>query len=152
MSELTGRRVAAISLGAFGVIIAVNILLAVMATRTFSGLVVPNSYISGQTFDADRAAQRALGWRTEVAADKGYLRLEFTDTAGELIRPARLTVTVGRPGTNAEDAELAMIEAGSGYLGERPLAKGGWRAEIEAEAGDGTRFRQSRSLYVGEAR
>ena len=149
MSELTGPKVAAIALGAFGVVIAVNTVLAVVATDTFSGLVVENSYVASQSFDADAEAQRALGWQTAVRAEDGYLHLDFADAKGRPVRPAALTVTVGRPGTNAEDAVLAMEERGPGYAGDRRLAKGGWRAEIRAEAPDGARFRQSRSFYVG---
>jgi nitrogen fixation protein FixH len=56
MAEMTGRKVLAITVSAFGVIIAVNFLLAYKAVSTFPGLEVPNSYVASQTFDADRAA------------------------------------------------------------------------------------------------
>lgn len=148
MSELTGRRVAVISVAAFGVIIGVNALLAVAAVKTFSGVVVEDSYVSSQSFDAERAAQRALGWQARPRIEGGYLHLDFTDARGEPVRPSSLAVTVGRPGTNAEDAPLELEETASGYVAKRPLAKGGWRAEIAAVAPDGTRFRQSRSLYA----
>ncbi|TPE50707.1 FixH family protein [Amaricoccus solimangrovi] len=149
MSELTGRRVAAIAVGAFGVIIAANAVLAVVAVDTFSGTVVDNSYLSSQTFDAERDAQRGLGWQVTPRVERGYLHLDFTDGAGRTPRPAKVSVTVGRPGTNAEDATMPMDETGRGYVAAHPLPKGGWRAEIAAEALDGTRFRQSRSFYVG---
>ncbi len=99
MTELTGRKVFAIVASAFGVIIAVNLLLAYKAVTTFPGLEVPNSYVASQTWDAERAAQKALGW--ELAAEYDHaaqaLELTFTDAAG---RPAPLTalsVLVGRP-------------------------------------------------------
>ena len=47
---------------AFGVIIGVNLVLALSAVRTFPGLEVKNSYVASQTFDERRAAQEALGW------------------------------------------------------------------------------------------
>ena len=59
--ELTGRHVLAITLAAFGVIIAVNMVMAVKAVSTFPGLETPNSYVASQRFDRDRAAQAALG-------------------------------------------------------------------------------------------
>lgn len=60
--ELTGRHVLAITLGAFGVIIAVNLLMAFKAVSTFPGLETPNSYVASQVFDAERVAQESLGW------------------------------------------------------------------------------------------
>ena len=64
MSEFTlkGRHVAMMFGVGFGVIIAVNIALAVSAVRTFPGLETKNSYVTSQSFEADRAAQEALGW------------------------------------------------------------------------------------------
>ena len=59
--ELTGAKVFAITAGAFGVIIAVNVVLAVKAVQTFPGLEVANSYVASQSFDAERTAQQKLG-------------------------------------------------------------------------------------------
>ncbi len=57
--EFTGRHAAAVFVGAFAVIIAVNVALAVSAVRTFPGLEVANSYVASQEFNARRAAQEA---------------------------------------------------------------------------------------------
>ncbi|HEU0223277.1 MAG TPA: FixH family protein, partial [Paracoccaceae bacterium] len=54
---MTGRLVLAVALGAFGIVIAVNLVLVFAATRTFPGLVVPNSYVASQDFDRSRVAQ-----------------------------------------------------------------------------------------------
>ncbi len=51
---------------AFAVIIAVNLVLAFKAVRTFPGLEVENSYVASQTFDAERTAQEALGLDAEA--------------------------------------------------------------------------------------
>ena len=62
MGEITGKHVLAITVSAFAVIIGVNVVMAWKAISTFPGLEVKNSYVASQTFDADRAAQQALGW------------------------------------------------------------------------------------------
>ena len=62
MAELTGKHVLVITVSAFAVIIAVNLLLAYKAVSTFPGLEVQNSYVASQVFDTDKAAQLALGW------------------------------------------------------------------------------------------
>ena len=148
MRELTGRGAALVACGAFGVIIAVNALLAVLAVDTFAGTVVDNSYVSSQSFDDDAKAQRALGWTVDPRVVAGRLEIVFTDTAGQPIRPATIAVTVGRPGTNADDITQEVEETDQGYVVAHELDAGAWRAEIRAEAADGTRFRQTRHVIV----
>ncbi|MFN7052645.1 MAG: FixH family protein, partial [Gemmobacter sp.] len=62
MGQITGRQVFAFTAGAFGIIIAVNVLMAYKAVSTFPGLEVKNSYVASQNFDTERRAQEALGW------------------------------------------------------------------------------------------
>lgn len=145
---LTGRRVLLIASAAFLLFLIPNIVLAVFAVRTFSGLVVPNSYVASQSFDRDRQAQLALGWTVGVAFDDGILRLDMADARGGTVRPAALAVTVGRPTTMRQDLRLALEETPHGYAAVAPLGPGHWRIEIAATAGDGTAFHQSRDLLV----
>ena len=150
VSPLTGRRVLLIASAAFLLLLIPNIVLAVLAVRTFSGLVVPNSYVASQSFDRERAAQLALGWTVGVAFEDGVLRLDMADTRGSTVRPAALAVTAGRPTTTRQDLQLALEETPRGYAAAAPLGPGHWRVEIAATAADGTAFRQSRDLFVGQ--
>lgn len=145
---LTGRMVLAIALTAFGVIIAVNLTLAWFAVRTFSGLVVTNSYVASQGFDARRNAQEALGWDLDLDYAEGALTLAFSDTAGEIVRPELIEAAVGRPSTLRDDRTLTLDQMPGGYGAAVDLAPGAWRVEIVALAEDGTAFHQSRSLHV----
>lgn len=137
MTELTGRHVAAIFVTGFGIIIAVNLALAVNAVSTFPGLEVPNSYVASQEFDSRRAAQEALGW--EVAADyrDGRLVLALTDSAGRPAEVDRLELHVGRPTEARDDRPVMLGPDGSTRL---DLAPGLWRLDIAAVARDGTEF------------
>lgn len=145
---LTGRKVLGIALTAFGFILAANITMSWYAVRTFSGLVVPNSYVASQSFDKRRNAQAALGWEVGIAYADGVLRLGLTDGAGRTVRPEILEVTVGRPTSARDDRVLEMAEMPGGYAGGIDLSEGNWRVEIVALAEDGTGFHQSRALYV----
>lgn len=145
---LTGRMVLAITVGAFAVIIGVNLVLAVMAVRTFSGLVVPNSYVASQTFDHDRNAQLALGWTFGVSDRDDTLHLALSDSSGHAVRPQSLAVAVGRPAAAPQDVSAALVETPGGYAAPLALAPGDWRVEIDAVAADGTHFRQRRNLMV----
>ena len=148
---LTGRRVALIAAAVFALVLAPNIVLAILAVNTFSGLVVPNSYVASQDFDRTRAAQQALGWRLALAHEGDRLALALTDAAGRAVRPASLAVTLGRPTTSRDDLTLVLEPTPFGYAAAAALAPGNWRVEIAAAAADGTAFRQRRSLFVRSA-
>ena len=57
--EFTGRHMLAAMLAFFGVIIAVNITMAVFAQTSWTGFVVRNSYVASQEFNGKVAAARA---------------------------------------------------------------------------------------------
>ncbi|MFD1342574.1 FixH family protein [Litorisediminicola beolgyonensis] len=137
MTELTGRHVAAVFVFGFGIIIAVNIALAVNAVSTFPGLEVPNSYIASQEFDARREAQEALGWSVAAEYRDGRLTLALTDRSGQLAPVERLELHVGRPTEERDDLPVALGPDRSAML---DLAPGLWRLDVTAEARDGTPF------------
>ncbi len=147
-AQLTGRKVAAITVGAFGVIVAVNVALAVSAVRTFPGLETPNSYVASQHFDAERAAQESLGWRVEAEAAPDGVSLAVLDDAGRPARVARLFSVIGRPTHVADDQELVFLQDGGIWRAAANLAPGRWALRLTAEAEDGTPFRQRLDLRV----
>jgi nitrogen fixation protein FixH len=150
MAEMTGRKVLAITVSAFGVIIAVNLLLAYKAVSTFPGLEVANSYVASQTFDADRAAQLALGWSLDAQYDRTgqVLELVFTDAKGAPARVGDLSVLVGRPTEAREDSYPLFVETNGAYRAPLALNPGKWMLKVEAYAPDGTRFFQRLDLFV----
>ena len=145
---LTGRTILAIALGSFAVILTVNLLLAYFAVRTFSGLVVDNSYVASQGFDANRRAQEALGWTLTLDHGDAVLRLEIEDARGATVRPEALAVVVGRPTTDRDDRPLALVPTPSGYAAAAPLDPGAWVVMIDATAADGTAYRRREQLWV----
>jgi nitrogen fixation protein FixH len=146
--RLTGRTVLMIAVGAFGVILAANLTLAWNAVSTFSGLVVQNSYIASQQFDAMREAQEALGWTLDVDHDGERLRLDFTDASGAVVRPEALAFTIARPNSRHEDGTAILTAFEGGYVADLPLAPGNWNIDISATAADGTAFIQRRSFFI----
>lgn len=146
--RLGGRGVLIIAVIAFLVMLTPNIILAVTAARTFSGVVTEDSYVASQDFDRLKAAQLALGWTVALDHDADVLRLDITDANGQVVRPATLAVTMGRPTTTRADSAIALLETPGGYAGEAPMAPGHWRVEIAATAADGTAFRQSHDIWV----
>lgn len=147
--ELTGRHVLAITLAAFGVIIAVNMVMAVKAVSTFPGLETPNSYVASQRFDHDRAAQQALGWTVTPEYDGRELTLMVRDTQGNPARIKSLTATIGRPTHVRDDQTPRFIYENGIFRAPLTLAPGIWNINVTAEAWDGTVFRQRIDHYAG---
>lgn len=148
MGELTGRHVLTITVSAFTVIIAVNLLLAYKAVSTFPGLEVDNSYVASQDFDAERAAQQALGWTLTPDYRDGAVHLAFTDPQGAAVTLASLDVLVGRPTEAQEDSHPAFTRTAGVYVAPLTLNPGKWMLHVEARAADGTLFRQRINLFV----
>ena len=71
--RFTGWHFTAIIVAFFGVVVAVNLTMAMFATRTFGGVVVENSYVASQKYngwlDAARR-QDQLGWTIKPAIDR----------------------------------------------------------------------------------
>lgn len=139
---LTGKHVLAIALGAFGVIIAVNLILAWQAIRTFPGIEVQNSYVASQDFNARLAAQRALGWEARVEVEAGELRLFLTGPDGAPADVATVAGTLGRATTTREDRAPDFRRIDGGFAAPVDLAPGNWNLRLVATAPDGTEFRQ----------
>lgn len=146
--ELTGRHVLIITVSAFAVIIAVNLVLAFKAVGTFPGLEVANSYVASQQFDRDRAAQNALGWTVVPALVGPALTLTIRDAQG-LPAPVRdLTATIGRPTHKRDDQTPDFMYEGGIFYAPVDLEPGMWQIHLSARAGDGTEFRQRLELRV----
>jgi nitrogen fixation protein FixH len=150
MRELTGPKVLAISVASFGLITSVNFFMAFQAISTFPGLEVDNAYVASQTFDADRAAQIALGWAVTPIYDAAthQLRLVFRGKDGAAVTARDLTVLIGRPTEAKDDLQPLFVQTGGFYTAPAHLALGKWMLQIEAHAKDGTLFRQRRQLWV----
>ena len=147
MTEIKGWHVfAGFALG-FGVIIAVNLTLAVNAVRTFPGLEVKNSYVASQSFDADRTAQLALGWTVEAWVEEGQLYLDIRDDIGA-VRPVIEAAVFGRATSVINDQTPAFTFDGQRFSAPVEAGPGNWNLRLQARAEDGTLFRQRLQIRV----
>lgn len=145
---ITGFHVLVFTCAAFGIIISVNFYMAFQAIGTFPGLETKNSYVASQKFDADRAAQLALGWQVSADVADDTLRLTILDAAGRPVDPARITATLGRATHVGEDMTPAFTFDGQAHVAPVALAGGNWNLRLDAQAADGTHFRQRIVLHV----
>lgn len=147
--KFTGWHMLAICICAFGVIITVNVILAVNAIRSFPGLNVPNSYVASQEFNDRRAAQEALGWTIAAAADADSLRIAITDAVGAPVAVDRMKVILGRTTHQQADIQPDLSFDGQAYVSHGlDLGRGRWALRLNAWAQDGTHFEQRLVLIV----
>ncbi|TGD44761.1 nitrogen fixation protein FixH [Pseudotabrizicola sediminis] len=150
MTEFTGRKMAIVMVSFFGVIMAVNFLMAYKAVSTFPGLEVKNSYVASQKFDTIRAAQQELNWTMTPdydAADR-RLYLAFTDSDGQPAQITDLSVLVGRSTAARDDQTPNFTYAANLWTTPLDLEPGKWLLRVEARAVDGTLFSQRVSIMV----
>jgi len=144
--RLRGGHVLSIFVGAFGIIIAVNLTMAWFAVSTFPGVEVQNSYVASQGFNTRLADQRALGWQTRVEVAEGELRLFVSDPDGAA-DVARLSATLGRATHNRDDVTPEFRRIPGGFATPVTLEPGNWNLRLVATAADGTEFRQRVSFW-----
>ena len=148
LKQLTGWHVLGIFGSAFAIIISVNLTLAFKAVSTFPGLETRNSYVVSQKFDADRAAQLALGWDVRAEIDGTRLHLFIDDAIGPVV-PRITSATLGRATHVGDDLTPVFTHDGAGFVAQVPaLAPGNWNLRLTADAADGTAFRQRIVLRV----
>lgn len=140
--ELTGRMVLAITVSAFAVIIAVNVVMAWFAVETFPGLEVRNSYVASQGYNERAAAQRALGWQADAEMRGGTLTVRITGTDGTPAHVSALSAILGRPTTEREDMSPEFHYIGGEFVAPVDVDYGNWDLRLTAAAADGTEFTQ----------
>lgn len=148
--RIKGWHVLAGFVTAFGIIIAVNVTLAVNAVKTFPGLESDNSYLDSQTFDARRQAQLALGWDVAARLEDGEVILTINDAKGYPVRVQSLEATLGRPTNVADDIVPAFDWDGTAYIAPADLNPGNWDLWIKAVAEDGTPFEQRLEMTMSQ--
>lgn len=132
----TGKHMAAILVGGFGIVICVNFYMASLAVGGFHGTVVENSYVASQNFndwleEADEA--KALGWTaTAVRDEAGYVVIE----TGAVPEGSLIKAELRRPLGTREYASLAFAPLGEGrYRSTQKVAPGRWTIRLFIEAG-----------------
>ncbi|AAN29305.1 MULTISPECIES: FixH family protein [Brucella] len=135
----TGWHMLGIMFMFFGVIIAVNLLMAYNAIHSWSGLVVQNTYVASQEFN-DKAKtgkeQAALNWQSKPAYENGVFTWQLADHNGKAVAMTGGTVDFKRPVGDAHDTKVTLTVREPGILtAPLELGEGAWIMEVNADAG-----------------
>ncbi|MCM0033044.1 FixH family protein [Sandarakinorhabdus limnophila] len=130
----TGRMFLGIMVAFFGVVVAVNITMARLASGTFGGTVVDNSYVASQKYNgwlAQARAQDQLGWATPVGLNSAR-RVVITVPGVSFAAKGTAHHPLGR----AADVVLTFVTDGQGRLvSTAPLPAGRWQVRIDVSSG-----------------
>ena len=137
--KFTGWHMTAILVAFFGVVMAVNFIMARMAVSTFGGTVVDNSYVASQEYNRwlDAAAlQDKLGWKVAVSLDSDrFVRIDASfngATIAELSAVGDALHPLGR----AADVPLSFTTTSDGdLLSTNPLPAGRWNLRLSLRRG-----------------
>jgi nitrogen fixation protein FixH len=132
--RFNGWHMTAILVGFFGVVVAVNMVMATFATRSFGGTVVDNSYVASQNFNAWLEAAREqddLQW-TEAVERAGDRVAVTVDTPQGPLTGAEITGIASHPVGRADEVLLSFAATeGGGYRSNESLDPGRWIVRIE---------------------
>ncbi|EXS68443.1 integral membrane protein linked to a cation pump [Sphingobium sp. Ant17] len=135
--RFTGWHMTGILVAFFAVVIAVNMLMATLAVRSFGGVVVDNSYVASQKFNGwlkAARAQEAQGWRETITIDaQRRVHVSLADAAGTPLTSVGITATAAHPLGRAPDIALSFREVAPGrYSADRALPAGRWVLHLTA--------------------
>jgi len=144
--EFTGRHMIAVMFAGFGIVIAVNVVMASLASSTFGGVVVENSYVASQKFNgwleaADKSTQ--LGWKVGLARDDDG---RLVVTTGNVPDGARVSAVAHHPLGRLPDTALGFAPDGRDrFVSKDTLPSGRWTVRLAVTSGDDT-WRGQRAL------
>lgn len=152
--EFTGRHMLAIMFAFFGVIIAVNGVMATFATRSWSGLVVENTYVASQQFNeraAEGRAQAALGWKGTLDIGVAGVSYSLVDASGAPVSVKGVVVRFRHPAYEAADRTLVLERmADNAFATSETVRDGIWIVEVDADTGAEKPFRDVRRMTVAD--
>jgi len=144
--EFTGKHMAMVMVGGFGIVMAVNFYMASLATGGFHGIVVDNSYVASQKFNTwleEARKDDALGWSAALSRDETGHVIIATEAVPE---NAQITADLRRPIGTKEFASLTFAQMTDGtYRSDSPVNPGRWTVRLAIDAA-GHRWDQESEL------
>lgn len=152
--HFTGRHMLAIMIAFFGVIISVNVFMAYMASKSWSGILAKNTYVASQDFNMKAAEARhwaELGFSGAFKVESRRLEYRLQGPAGEIERLAAITALFHRPVGDKQDFSLTLPRVAPGvYAVEHDLAPGQWIVDLAAVDDGETVYHQAVRIYQPE--
>lgn len=149
--EIKGKHVLMAFILFFGVIIAVNFTMARLASTSWTGLVVKNSYVASQQFNSDllnAQKQKALGLKSSISYGAHTLAFSLYDVDGNILIADELKAKIGRPAYEQSDQVLDFMLLPNGHNKiTLALDEGIWAVTVYGKV-DGNQYRRDLRINV----
>jgi len=147
---LTGRKVLAMLITFFGVVIGVNVTMAKLAIKTLPGTEVDSAYTASLGYEKEILAARdqsARNWKVDahierLAGGAALLQVEARDRDGRPVTGLKFQGRFERPTDKRADLAIALAEVGIGIYRGRldAVAPGQWDLVLEGDNASGRMF------------
>lgn len=148
----TGKHMIILMALFFGTVISVNFFMAWNAVNSWSGIVVPNTYVASQQFNEKVAQQRAIaasGVSGKLVVEGGLISFTISHPETGPVDAETVTATFRRPVGETQDFTVALPRSAPGlYTASHEMKPGQWIAEIKATDGDKIVLHQANRFYV----
>ena len=115
--RFTGKHMLVSMLCFFGVIISVNFFMATLASKSWTGLIVKNSYVASQEYNGElqkAADQKDRGWKSNVSYAAGTLVLVLRNENNNILSFDKVVAEIGRPAFEQKDKTLQFMPVATG--------------------------------------
>ena len=147
----TGKHMLISLLCFFGVIITVNFTMAFLASGSWTGLVVKNSYVASQHFNEElkhAKLQRKAGLSSEVHYKAGSLFFKMRDQDANSVSIQNLTAEYGRPAYEQADQKQELLQkSGDVFEIALKLEPGVWAIKLTGDTAQ-MPYRRDVRLFV----
>ncbi|HVI66531.1 MAG TPA: FixH family protein [Bradyrhizobium sp.] len=148
--RLTGRKVLAMLIAFFGIVIGVNVTMAKLAIKTLPGTDVDSAYTASLGYEKEILAARdqsARNWKVDahierLAGGAALLQVEARDRDGRPVTGLKFQGRFERPTDKRADLAIALAEVGIGIYRGRldAVAPGQWDLVLEGDNASGRMF------------
>jgi nitrogen fixation protein FixH len=118
----------------FGVVISVNVTMAYLASSSWSGLVVENTYVASQEFNGKAAAMKAMaasGIVGTLSLKDNVIQYDIDNRDGAPADVDTVTATFKRPVGAHEDFQVPLGQVSAGrFQAVHRVAAGEWIVEV----------------------
>ncbi|RWX80770.1 cation transporter [Neorhizobium lilium] len=132
--EFTGRHMLITTVTFFGVVITVNVTMAYLASSSWSGLVVENTYVASQEFNGKAAAMKAMaasGIVGSLSLKDNAIHYDLRNRDGTPADVDEVVANFKRPVGDHEDFKLALRQTAKGrFEAVHPVSAGDWIVEV----------------------
>jgi nitrogen fixation protein FixH len=147
----TGWHMLTIMVAFFGTIVAVNVLMAFLASSSWSGMLSKNTYVASQDFNKNAARAREWarqGFKGDLTFEGGVVRYRMEGPSQVLAGIDRVEAIFHRPVGDRQDFSMTLTRQDDQFVAPGELGAGPWIVDVAAMRKDELVFHQAERIVA----